>query len=305
MLNNIDLAVIVVNYKLEDLTISFVEKELSKIKLPHITVIINNEATDQSNSKLCKALKAKLLESNSFDVDNTNGIFVLPSPENLGFAKGNNLGVYFTKKYFNPAFFLFTNNDIKISDNNVVDKLISKLESVSSAGVIGPRVIGLDGKNQSPYPYRSFWDKHIWIYWSTFFYSREKKIKKFRIDYPDFAKEGYHYYVMGSFFVVRAKDFYDCGMFDPHTFLYAEELILSERMKGLGKKVYYYPEVSVIHAHGVTTSKFSKGKSNDWLFESECYYYKNYIHTSSLLILIGRFTYHLMKVTKGLFHKRL
>ena len=73
---------------------------------------------------------------------------------------------------------------------------------------------------------------------------------------------------MGSFLLVKAFDFYNCGMFDSHTFLYAEEPILAERMAAIGKRVYYYPDSEVIHEHGVTTSKFAKDKRSEWQFES-------------------------------------
>lgn len=290
------LSIIIVNYRNEDLTINFVKKELSKIKIPHVTVIVNNEATDESNSKLCQALNAQLVTSNYVGNESLCNIFIISSEDNLGFAKGNNLGVYFSKKNFQPEYYLFTNNDIQITDVEVVEKLISKLNIIDAAGIIGPRVVGLDGKNQSPYPYRSFWYRHIWIYWSSFIYSKQKKIQKFEIDYPDRAEEGFHYYVMGSFFVVRACDFYKCGMFDPATFLYAEELILSERMRIIGKKVYYYPGTYVIHAHGQTTKKYGGDRINDWLFESECYYYKAYMGVKPPLIFIAKVTRILLKL---------
>lgn len=294
----IQLSIIIVNYKNEDLTINFVNKELSKIQIPHITVVVNNEASEESNSQLCQALNAQVVTSGYDDSDIVSDIFILPSDENLGFAKGNNLGVIFSKKYFKPKYYLFANNDIQITDTKVVEKLISKLDTLNDAGIIGPQVIGLDGENQSPYPYRSFWDSHIWIYWSTFVYSKQKKIRKFEIDYPERAKEGFHYYVMGSFFLVRASDFYDCGMFDPSTFLYAEEMILSERMRNIGKKVFYYPGTNVIHAHGLTTKKFGGNKINDWMFESECYYYKTYRGVKTPLICLAKLTRALMKLVR-------
>ena len=59
---------------------------------------------------------------------------------------------------------------------------------------------------------------------------------------------------MGSFFIVKTQDFINCGMMDPNTFLYAEEIILSEKLKKINKQVYYFPSVTVLHEHGQTTS---------------------------------------------------
>lgn len=288
------LSIIVINYKMEDLTISFVRDELCKVKTPHKVVIVNNAATPESNAVLSKALKAQVIADVEADVETGNDIFIISSPENLGFARGNNLGADFSKRHFNSEYILFSNNDIVFKDDNVVESLINKLETLPDAGVIGPMVIGLDGIEQSPWPYRSFWDREIWMYWSTFFYSKEKKIQRFQLDYPQKAAEGYHHYVMGSFFMVRANDFFECGMFDPKTFLYAEEEILSERMAAIGKKVYYLPAACVIHAHGSTTSKMSRNKASDLQFKSECYYYKTYRHTCFLTLLLGKITHVLI-----------
>lgn len=295
-----DLFIIVINYRQEELTIQFVKNELSKIQLPHKTVIVNNSATTESNGFLCKELDAVLVENNSHKIDAEKAIFVLPSADNLGFAKGNNLGAEFCEKWFLPKYILFTNNDIRLKNDDVAERMIKKLEEHPDAGIIGPRVVGLDGKLQSPFPYTSYWKRHIWMYWSTLFYSAEKKKKVFQFDYQERAQEGFHYYVMGSFFIVRADDFYKCGMFDPHTFLYAEEPILAERMAVIYKKVYYYPRVEVVHEHGVTTSKFAKSKRADWQLKSEYYYYRTYKHTSSFLILIGRITCVFMRLKNNI-----
>ena len=290
------LVIVIINYKQEMLTIDFVKNELSKMQLPHKTIIVNNSATIDSNCLLCEELDALLVKDINAETDTKRDAFVINSADNLGFAKGNNLGAEFCKKWFAPKYILFTNNDIRLIDNDITEKLILKFEEHAEVGIIGPKVVGLDGRRQSPYPYTSFWNCHIWIYWSTLFYSAEKKRKVFHLDYQETAQEGYHYYVMGSFFMVRAADFYQCGMFDPHTFLYAEEPILSERMNAIGKKVYYYPEVEVVHEHGATTSKYAKDTMHDWQFESENYYYREYKHTSLFLIFLGSITRMLMKI---------
>ena len=291
---NSDLFIVIINYRQEELTIQFVKDELSKIQLPHKTIIVNNSATIGSNHLLCKELNAKLVEDINAVTDTQIDVYVISSVDNLGFAKGNNLGAEFCRKWFTPEYILFTNNDIRLINNDIAEKLIQKMEEHPEVGVIGPKVIGLDGKLQSPYPYMNYWNRHIWMYWSTLFYSAEKKKNVFQFDYQEKALEGYHYYVMGSFFIVCASDFFHCGMFDPNTFLYAEEPILSERMNAVSKKVYYYPQVEVLHEHGATTRKFAKSKTNDWQFESENYYYKKYKHTSCFLIFLGRITHNLI-----------
>ncbi len=222
--------IIIVNYKAEELTIAYITKELSKLTTPLSVVVVNNAATPESDSVLCNGLQAELISKERFK-ESLNNRYVVSSKENLGFAKGNNLGTEIAVKYLNPDYLLFSNNDILIMETDIIAKMITKFEGCERIGILGPKVVGLEGELQSPEPYISFLDRYCWMYLSTPFLSVQKKRKKFKLDYSDEAKEGYHYKIMGSFFMVRTKDFCDCGMMDPHTFLYAEEVILTERMK--------------------------------------------------------------------------
>ena len=205
------------------------------------------------------------------------------------------MGVEFATKHFDINYILFTNNDIRFLNCNVIEALISKLDSLNNEiALIGPRVIGLDGKNQSPEPYYPFWNRYVWMYWLTPFLSSSRKGKFFKLDYSQTAKEGIHYKIMGSFFIVKKIDFLSCGMLDPNTFLFSEEVILTERLNSIGRKVYYYPDVAVLHEHGMTISNhLDKKKKLLTQFISESYYYSCYKNVSELSIFIGRLSVNL------------
>lgn len=295
------LAIVIVSYKSEPLTIDFVKRELSKVTLPHKIIIVNNAATDESNNIYKEGLDAVLVDAGQKRVDNVEKlVYVISNPENSGFAIGNNIGAKFARDNFNPEYFLFTNNDIKLVQDDVVGKLIAKLSEHPEVGIIGPMVRGLNGDYQSPEPYMSFADRFIWIYLSTPFLSKERKRSRFNLDYAEKAREGYHYRVMGSFFMVPAKAYFECGMMDEHTFLYAEEMILSERMLSIGKKTYYDPEVCVIHAHGATIKKsIPSRKMMNIQFNSNAYYYHHYKKVSKLEIALGKLVYNILYFIKS------
>lgn len=286
-------SIIIINYKSEDLTIKFIKEELSKIQAEHRIVVVNNAATADTDAHLISTLDAILVNDIRAEVSPSQ-VYVISSKENLGFAKGNNLAAEFSVNHFNPEYLLFTNNDIVLKDSDVVEKMISKIESLPDVGVLGPNVIGLDGKRQSPEPYQSFLDRYCWKFWCSPFVTKKWKERRFGITYRADAQEGYHYKVMGSFFMCPTDTFQGCGMMDPHTFLYAEETILTERMKAIGKQVYFYPEATVIHAHGATTTKNIGRKGiNKRRLESDEYYYEHYMHTPHWKILFGTFMYKL------------
>ena len=287
------LSVIIVSYKNNQRTVQYVQEELSKVSVPCKVVIVNNAATSESNAELANNLHAEIVDVGCTSSDDSN-VYIINNPVNSGFAKGNNIGAKFAIDVLKANYILFSNNDIKIIDCDVVEQLLEKLKTLPDVGIIGPRVVGLKGELQSPEPYLSFWDRMVWMYLSTLFISQERKIRKFHLNYSQEASEGFHYKIMGSFFMVRAKDFVDCGMMDGHTFLYAEESILTERMNAIGLKAYYYPKVSVLHDHGVTTKQhLKKNQVRDLKFESECYFYRRYKHTPLWQIWVGKIVHKL------------
>ena len=222
------ISIIIVNYKSQENTIRYVRKELKKISIPHIIVIVNNAATEVSNSQFEQGLNASIIFDINYISDKLNNIYVISVTENLGFAKANNLGVKFSVKYFDVNYILFTNNDIHFIDEDVVECLVKKINKLDSCAIIGPKVLGTDGHVQSPEPYYPFWSRYVLRFWIMPLLSTKMKIKIFNTEYTEKATEGNHYKIMGSFFLVNSIDFINCGMMDSNTFLYAEEIILSE-----------------------------------------------------------------------------
>lgn len=283
------IGIIVINYHSEDKTIAFVKDELSAVSSDYAVVIVDNGSTPESRTTLLEAFKGCADQY----------VFVVPSEENLGFAKGNNLGAAVAINQFSPSLLLFANNDIRLSSAGVVERMAEKLQSTPEAAVIGPKVVGLDGRLQSPEPYMSFWRRHVWHYWSNLVPPLGRKEKSYVQEYSRKAAEGFHYRVSGSFFMVRTSDWEAVGGMDPGTFLYAEEMILSERLLRAGRKVYYYPAVSVVHEHGFTTRKYyDELKVRSLKFESECYYYRTYRHTPAWQFALARLTYSLKRLMK-------
>ena len=272
------LGIVIVNYRSDGLTTQFVREEISRISIPHVTVIVDNGATAESSARL----------------EAETGVKVIPC-ENLGFARGNNVGVDYLTKHYDIDYLLFTNNDIHFQSPDVVEALVAKLEADSSIGIIGPEIVGLDGRRQSPEPYISLWDKYVWVYLSTPFLSRKRKAERFKFNYSELAQEGPHYKLMGSFLLCRRTDIEAAGGFDPNTFLYAEETILSERMAAIGKCLYYYPSVTVVHQHGATiSSHLSQVAMARRQFESDAYYYHAYKGVPRWSIRLAGFLYSLI-----------
>lgn len=285
----VPLAVIIVSYKANDLTVSYIKNELSKITIPYVAVIVNNGATSASDKDLADRLNAEVVADISKFGHTEATCYVISNPENSGFAKGNNIGAEFARVHFSPKYLLFSNNDIVFESENVVETLIKKISEDSNIGMIGPNIKGLEGKPQSPMPFRGFWSHLVLMLVLTPFLTLNRKQRIFNLDYAVKAREGFHYALQGSFFLLTASAFFDCGMMDPNTFLYGEELILAERLKKINKKLYYFPQVEVVHAHHQTINKHLTNKVNDSIyFNSLCYYYQTYFNIKKWQIQIAK-----------------
>lgn len=270
------IGVVIINFGNPERTIRFVREECGKIGVPHQVVIVDNG----SGADAVEILKKEL-----------EGIVtILPANKNLGFAKANNLGAEYAIKQ-GADLLLFVNNDIVFTDADVVDRLAAKLAELPSTGIIGPKVVGLDGRLQSPSPKQSFAQRNLLPYWGKLVYGQRKLREKMQLDFAETASEGPCFVVSGCCFMVKAGAFSEVGMFDPETFLYGEEMILSARMQAAGKSVYYYPEVAVLHEHGATTRKYyDRKRIRSMKFDSEAYYYRSYEKTPAWEISLGRFT---------------
>lgn len=294
-MSSIKLGIVVVAYKSAQMTIDYIRRELSNVDVPWVCCIVNNAATPEDTKSMADGCRAEIASLEHKPQNTCDGsVYVLPSDENLGFAKGNNLGVEFLTKYLNVNYLLFSNNDIEIKSANCLSTLIKTLEGDERIGAVGPRIISLDGSVQLPHdgyisPYRQ-------IGWHLFPFLR-KKHKQDKVNVPAIEHEsGFTYWVQGSFFVMRTSDFLQVGMFDPHTFLYAEEPILAERLKTIGKQMYYEAAVTVLHYEGGTiVKKHGSKRSYRMAMESNCYYYRKCLNYNSFVVWLYKMTFLLSK----------
>jgi len=269
---------IVVSYKNEDMTCRFVNDELVKCKEVTHVVVVNNTGDMDSDRQLQEGIPtSELIEGNG--MYKGGKVVILPAV-NQGFARGNNQGARFAFQYMSPDYLLFTNDDILITDTEVIGKLIAKLNSDGHIGVIGPRIrLKESDAPQGPIPYSNIWKRYFLAYAVPLpFFLYRKYMEQ---GYMESAKEGFHYVVVGCFFLMRANDFLTIGMMDEHTFLYREEECISERLKKiLNKEAYWCPQTDVIHLKSVSTKKNSKGKvsPNKYMMQSDLYYYHAYHH---------------------------
>lgn len=302
-------SLIVIDYYSMEKTISYifkVQKYIISNSLFHAIIVDNAE--NKSGFIICEkhfGQGDKIKFRNDCEVfsyfTNYGIILYCSSGKNLGYAKGNNLGAALAKFYFKDPYYLISNNDLDLVDTLYWEKVEKIFNEDSHIAVIGPKVIGIDGKPQSPHKKVGPFTTLILYYWAI-----NKLFKLSDLDYTNKSKECYR--VIGCFMFVRASSFHNVGGFDSHTFMFAEEMILSELLKKEADYFYFWNEYVVIHEHGYTTKKTNNTIQNEkWSYESCRYYYKSYRKTSKLFLLIAdiNFKLYIIKLKIKLYFKKL
>ena len=282
------LGVIIVAYKNPQRVIDFINNQLIHLLPQHVTVVVNNNSTMEECQYI--ADRCNGIACTSSELVDKHTLYIVHSPENLGFAKGNNMGVDFLNRNNPCEYILFSNDDIIIMTDTDITPMMKKLEDDKIIGAIGPDIIGLDGRHQSPHyrlvsPYRQ-------IGWHIFPFLRKRtKVPSYNsASLATTLREGECYWVSGAFFLMRTETFLDVGGFDPDTFLYSEEPILAERLKRIGKRMYFYPNISIIHIEGGSSKKTIGDKRiKQFIIESNCIYYYKYLKTPKAIVALYKY----------------
>lgn len=225
-----------------------IEKHLHKID--YEIIVVDNGSTDNTYTELTKLKYVNYLKS----------------VKNLGFSKGNNLGVLSAK----GEYFLFLNSDMELIDNSLLDA-IEYLSSHPSVGMLGPMFLNPDLSPQaSVFPpqneYTAF--KEFWL-----------GVNSYSKYIPSYKKPMAVWAISGGAVIVRADLFKNIGGWPEKYFMYFEDLDLCRSMRKKGKKIVYYPLSKVIHRHG-QSGKNLMPEADQWrrLIPSSKLYFGKFRH---------------------------
>jgi len=164
-------------------------------------------------------------------------VHLIRATENLGFSKGNNLGIKWALENTECEFIFLLNNDA-----TVVADTISKLENAMDlhpeAGIVSPRIL----LEEHP--------EELW------YGGGDVNWKKGAARVPGYRGKAnsetaltprYVNFASGCAMLVRTSTFYSVGGLDPRFFMYEEDLELCFRVKDAGWKIRYIPEALVFH----------------------------------------------------------
>ena len=186
---------------------------------------------------------------------------VIRNGKNLGFAAGNNRA----KNYVDGNFVLFLNSDTLVPKGTLVGAL-KYIKDNKEIGALTCKTILKNGELDKD-ARRSFitpWIGlvHIFLKLDRIF-PKSKILSQYWYGYisPDETHEIDA--LQGAFFLTRKEILDRVNWFDESYFLDGEDIDLSWKIKSLGWKNVYYPDVSITHLKGATKGKMeSQTKKN-------------------------------------------
>lgn len=262
------LGIVILNYLNFNDTIECVESLDNQKNKNFEVVIVDNYSQNSSYENL---------EERYNQVEN---IHLMKTTKNLGYAKGNNMGIQFCKEQLGIQNVLVVNNDVVFTDENYVDFLLG-YDIGETIGAVGTFITGSDGLNQNP-NYTPTTKKRLIkdvIYfslekWGVLKYYTNLKLKTKETPNTEETNEivtkeeesnDRKYFLHGSAIFLTENYLRQLDGFYPETFLYYEENILAILMDKLHLKMVYTGEANIFHKED-QSSAMSFG-NNDKVFK--------------------------------------
>lgn len=270
------LSVIILNYNVR----YFLEQCVLSIQkaLEHIDgeiIVIDNNSSDDS----C-AMMRELFPN----------IKLIENKENLGFPKGNNIGVAQAK----GEYICILNPDTVVAEDTFV-KILDTKNWHPNTGIIGCKLIDGTGKflpeskRGIPTP---------WVAFTKIFglYKISNLFGKYYAQHLTENQSGEVDILVGAFMVMKRELYNDIGGFDENCFMYSDDIDLSYIVLQKGKSNYYFHETTVIHYKGESTirdEKYMKRFQEAMNFFYSKHFKKSFVF--DVFMKIGAFVFSLIK----------
>lgn len=238
-----DLSIIVVNYMTYEKTVNTISSIFMYTRgVDYEVILVDNGSKNNDSLKLGKYIK-----------DNNLKVKYIQNKENLGFSKGNNIGIKKSK----GQYIALLNSDTELTENSF-NKAVTYLKDNKNVGALGCRLITPDGKLDHGCK-RGFPTPEASIYYILKldkFFKNNIKYGAYRLSYLNEHEINDVDVISGAFFVTTRKVLDKVGLLDERFFMYGEDIDLCFRIKENGYRIVYNPTIgTVIHYKGSSGKK--------------------------------------------------
>ena len=269
-----DISIIIVNYNVKE----FIEQAITSIKkackkLSYEIFIVDNASTDGSVELIKKKFP---------------GVHLIANLDNKGFAAANNQAL----KKASGEYVLLLNPDTIVQEDTL-HVILKFFEQHSDCGMVGCKILNPDGTLQLACR-RSFptpWIAFTKIAGLSKLFPHSKLFGKYNLTYLNENETCEVEAISGSFMFFRKQVIKKIGYLDESFFMYGEDLDWCFRIRDAGWKIYYLPEIKIIHFKGESSKKSDRDLILQFykamkLFV-EKHYQHRYLHFPQWLLLAG------------------
>ncbi len=295
-----NVAVVILNYNSEDDLFKCITDLQMQHKINLITIVVDNasrpttiEAVKEwSNQNFPDAISGTPKQVLDFLTETKVlcNTFFIYNNENNGYSAGNNVGIKLADKLDVDAV-LIANPDMQFTDDTYIYTLAQELMSKDEYFITASKIVGLDGKDQSPLRESTFLEE---LLWPRQLFPRVFKKNSYIVPY-DSSKIIEVPKVTGCSLLLKMSFLRDIGYLDENVFLYSEEAILSAQVKKYNGKIMFIPNVEAIHAHVRSKKANSSLRMLDFI-KSRKYYIQEYSEYNKLQKFLLSISYGLLSL---------
>lgn len=224
-----DLSIIIVSYNAR----TDLERCLESLHSPapsiaHEIIVIDNQSSDGSAAAARRWPRVNVIEAGS----------------NLGFARGNNVGI----RASTGTSLLLLNNDT-IVPPGAIDRLLVELERHPQAAVIGPRLV--DGRGRAELSFGSMPGPINELRQKLLFRGQLNGLPVLSGIVERATRQPHApAWVTGACLLVRRRDAEAVGLFDERYFMYMEDVDFCAAIRARGRTILFTPDVEIVHLRG-------------------------------------------------------
>jgi len=204
---------------------------------------------------------------------------VVASPENLGFAAGNNLAAMHARGRY-----LVLLNPDAVPAPGALARGVALMDGHPEVGLAGGQLTAPDGTPQpSARMFPTLRDEFFTLSGLAARHPRSRVFARLDRRWADPDVPAEVDWIPGAFVFLRAESFVRLGGFDERFFMYYEEVDLCRRMQAAGLRIQYWPELTAVHIGGesaktVQGSRVSRAGSQveSWRMRSGLLYYRKH-----------------------------
>ncbi|MGH9517143.1 MAG: glycosyltransferase family 2 protein [Terriglobales bacterium] len=269
---SVEISVIVVAWNCRKVLSDCLESILLQVEPERSEIIVVDNASSDGTAAMVRA--------------NFPSVKLIESDVNLGFARGNNLGL----EAATGEYIFLINPDVVVGSDTFA-KMLDHLRSHPGIGMLGPKIIGRDGAVQrSCMRTPTLWNQ---LCRALALDTLNKKSRLFggylMNEFPHDALRDVDI-INGCFWLVRRTALEQVGEMDPQFWMYADDLDWCRRYTEAGWRVVFFPHADAIHLGAVSSDtapvfcyvQMQQADLQYWrkyhgVFSSACFFFTLYL----------------------------